>query len=288
MSVCAAHPAPQAVAGAEVPSDPEDLLAQPVRADPAALKALMVTRVVVVQQGRVGRKVAQDRQSPVRAVNQAPPVSTDATASPAEQVIEVPLVVMVVMETLAGTAELVIAAPAVRLVLQVGQEPTVSPAAMAREELEVPLEPTAGTAGPGPPALQAPEGLLVLQVFAALRECRVPRVMQVVQGLKEPRATPALAVPGAFLALPVPMVSLAVPAEMVQMEGMAGTVWRTPSASPWLASSSCLSTASVSVPAVILAIPTRSFPRSRPVAMLWPSVATTCTVPQLSWAPSAA
>lgn len=248
----------------------------------------MATRAVLVQRARVARKVAQDHRSPVRGVDQAPPVSTDATASPADQVIEVLPDVMVEMETLAGTVELVIAAPAVRLAPQVGQEPTVSQAAMATEELEVLLEPTAETAGPGPPALQAPEGPLALQVLAALRECRVPRVMQVVLGLKEPRATPALGVPGAFLALPVPMVSPGVPAEMVQMEGTAGTVWPTPSASLWLASSSCSSTASVSVPVVIWAIPTRSFPRSRPVAMSWPSVATTCTGQQLSWAPSAA
>jgi hypothetical protein len=197
-----------------------------------------------------------------------PPVSTGVTAnlakmaetvSQVDQVTKVLPVVMVATAALAATVDLVIAEPPVRLVQEVGQEQTVAPAAKVTQDPEVLQEQTVGMAGLAPLALQVPEGTLAPQVLVALKVCQVPRATRVAQ---EPRVLKETTAPEAQGGSLEPMAETASPValeEMVLTARTAKTVLRTPSVSPWLASSSSSSTASASEPAVIWVIPTRFF-----------------------------
>lgn len=252
-----------------------------VRTDTAVLpapKVSMATQAVLVPWAQEVHEARPDNQSLVPGDPLEPPVSMGVTASLArtaemasqvEKVTKALPVVMAATVTLAATADLVIVEPAVRLVKEAPEGQMDFLAAKVTQGPEVLQEPTVGTAGLAPLALQVFQGALAPQGLAALRDCQVPRATRVAQVSKVPRETGAPGVPWAFLAPMVETVSPVVPAEMVLMERTAKTVLHTPSASLWLASSSCLSTASASVPVAIWAIPTPFFPRSPLVVTLW-------------------
>ena len=227
-----------------------------------AVQVHKALRVFEAPQGLLSLVLVDRQVAPVLMDATANRVKTAEMASPACPVIEAYPAEVAVTATLAVTVGLVITVPVALQAQQVSQEQEVHLVATVREDPKVQLEQTAetaGTAGPVPMLLQAPEAPLASQVFAALRECQASRVTRVPKEPKVKKERSVLPALLASLASLDPVVVPALLAEMVLMGRMAGTVLRTPFVSLSLASSSCLSTASALAPAVIWAIPTRSF-----------------------------